>query len=111
MLIPLLTLDGKEADRQKMIGLALQDRAPKMYQDLKSQGHLQQFLENHDEQMMESYENAKTKEWEKICHPKNPNLNRVPELDAAAHQIWEETLATWLDFKDPDESSTIGSNP
>jgi hypothetical protein len=110
MPLPLLTLSGKEKDRQKMIESALHDLAPKTYQDLKSQGNLQSFVKNHEQAMMESYEDAKQEEFQKILHPKNPNINRAPQLDMAAHRLWEETLATWLDFSDPDESSTIGSS-
>ena len=42
--------------RQKMIRLALQEKAPKMYQELEKAGKLQEFLENHDQAMMEDYD-------------------------------------------------------
>lgn len=108
---PLLAMSGKtrEEARLKMIEAALKEQAPKTYKDLKLRGKLQSFLQNHEQAMMESYDQAATKAREKVLHPSNPNLNRAPQLDAELHRAWEETLATWLEFSDQDDDSTIVS--
>ena len=71
-----LSAESQTQTRLKMIRQALKDKAPLTYSELEASGKLQQFLEDHDAEMMMSYANAK-----------NP--------------AWEETLATFLDFADP----------
>ena len=111
MALPLLTLASRQKDRLSMIETALKDQAPKTYRDLKLRGKLQAFLENHEQAMVESYDQRAIAEREKVLSTRNPNLNRAPELDAALHRVWEETLALWLEFNGQDENTTIGSSP
>jgi len=100
MPVPLLTLEHKKKERLNMIELALKDQAPKMYQDLKQCGQLQNFLRKHEQAMMESYEEAQNAAISRHLRADNPNLNPVPKLDSDLHRAWEETLATWLEFSD-----------
>lgn len=71
-----LSDESQTQNRLKMIRQALKDKAPMTYSELEASGKLQQFLEDHDAEMMMSYANAKT-------------------------PVWEETLAIFLDFADP----------
>ncbi len=102
---PILTLAGRQKERLQMIETALKDQAPKTYRDLKLRGKLQEFLENHENAMMESYDQQAIAEREKALSTRNTNPNPAPELDAALHRVWEETLAAWLEFTDPEGSS------
>jgi len=102
---PILTLAGRQKERLQMIETALKDQAPKTYRDLKLRGKLQEFLENHEQAMMESYDQQAIAEREKVLSTRNTNPNPAPELDAALHRVWEETLAAWLEFTDPEGSS------
>ncbi len=79
-----LTAESETQTRRKMIRQALKEKAPLTYSELEASGKLQQFLEDHDAEMMMSYDNAK-------------------------NRAWEETLATFLEFSDPpsvDETSS-----
>jgi hypothetical protein len=71
-----LTAESETQNRLKVICQALKDKAPLTYSELEASGKLQQFLEDHDAEMMMSHANAK-------------------------NRAWEETLATFLDFTDP----------
>jgi hypothetical protein len=79
-----LAADIQKQNRLKMIRQALKDKAPLTYSELEASGRLKQFLEDHDAEMMISYDKAK-------------------------NRVWEETLVTFLDFIDPpslDETSS-----
>ena len=71
-----LAAESQTHNRLKMIRQALKEKAPLTYSELETSGKLQQFLEDHDAEMMMSYANAK-------------------------NRAWEETLATFLGFTDP----------
>jgi hypothetical protein len=90
-------------DRWKMIGAALKERAPKTYQALKKSGRLQQFIANHDLAMMESYDPMKASLEAMDQVPDGEYLQQVQVGNEAIRQLDEQTLATWLDFSDPDE--------
>ena len=79
-----LTDGSQKQTRLEMIRQALKDKAPMTYKELESTGQLQKFLEAHDAEMMASYNEAK-------------------------NEVWEKTMANFLDFADPpsvDESSS-----
>jgi uncharacterized protein YgiM (DUF1202 family) len=59
-----MTDDSQKQNRLEMIRQALKEKAPKMYEELESSGQLQQFLEAHEAEMMDSYNKAKAKAWE-----------------------------------------------
>ena len=79
-----LTDGSQKQTRLEMIRQAFEDKAPMTYKELESTGQLQKFLEAHDAEMMASYNEAK-------------------------NEVWEKTMANFLDFADPpsmDESSS-----
>jgi hypothetical protein len=97
-------LSPQPSTRQKMIRLALQEKAPRTYQELEKSGKLQKFLEDHDEAMMESYylDNRASDAMDRI--PDDQYERKIQEANAVQARVDEETLATWLDFSDPPES-------
>lgn len=107
---PLLTLGGKQKARIQMIESALKDQAPKAYQDMKLKGQLQEFLQNHEQAMMESYDQERTEAMMKVLSTNNKNPYPARELDTVLHQLWEETLAVWLEFSDGTGNTTTESS-
>jgi len=105
---PLLTQPHKAKDRQKMIEQALKDQAPQSYRELKKAGKLQEFLKDHEEALMESYDQAASELHSRVSGPQGPAkddyLEAVRQLTMGENQLWEETLANWLEFSDLPES-------
>ena len=101
--MPILAAPQKQPQRLKMIEQAMKDQAPKMYAQMKESGRLQAFLENYDDQMMESYEEATTEVTTNAIGPKGPKdyMETVQQITMGNNRAWEETLATWLEFQDP----------
>ena len=62
----------KQPQRLQMIEQALKDKAPQQYQQMKRSGHLSHFLKNHEEQMMESYDQAASELLTQVSGPKGP---------------------------------------
>jgi len=92
----------------KMIEQALKDKAPKTYQELKQAGKLKQFVEDQEEQMMESYSRAWTEVTTKTAMSKEQNpLKKVQMQTMGESRAWEETLATFLEFSDPKPEATM----
>ncbi len=79
-----LTVESQKQKRIETIKQALQEKAPTMYEELESSGQLQIFLEGHDKEMMDSFNEAKNK-------------------------LWEDTLEKFLSFAD--ESYNESSSP
>ena len=105
--MPILAQLGKKPARLKMIEQALQDKNPPMYQQLKKSGKLQEFLDNQEEGMMESYEEASAEEEHQILR-KNPPpgyQETVQQLNMAQNECWHEAMQNWLEFP------TTESNP
>ena len=100
-----LRIESQTGNRQKMIEQALKDKAPKTYRQLKSAGKLQDFVKDQDEQMMESYHSG---EVEAIMHLPEPKdyLENLQNQVRAKSRLWEETLATYLEFSDPEEEES-----
>jgi len=73
--------DSKKQERLELIRKALQEKAPRTYTGLEESGGLEKFLEAHDAQMMKSFQ-------------------------AATDKAWEETIASFLDFFDPNYDET-----
>lgn len=76
-----MTDDSKKQERLEMIRKVLQEKAPKNYTGLEESGGLEKFLEAHDAEMMKSFRSARDK-------------------------AWEETIASFLDFFDPNYDET-----
>ncbi|OPY60153.1 MAG: hypothetical protein A4E57_04540 [Syntrophorhabdaceae bacterium PtaU1.Bin034] len=99
----LLAMPGKEKQRMKMIEQALKDQAPRKYRELKKSNKLQEFLEDYEQQMIESYNEAESELSSQVIGPKGPEdyMERAQALEMGMKRIWEETLETWLEFNDP----------
>jgi hypothetical protein len=96
----MLLLDRKK--RLKMIQKALQAQAPKTYRGLLAAGKLKSFLEDYEEQMMQSFHQDE-EERDQAIDLKGENtdgLQRIREYNRAESEAWEQTLATWLEFND-----------
>ncbi len=76
-----ITDDSKKQERLELIRKALHEKAPNTYAGLEESGGLEKFLEAHDAEMIKSFQAAKDK-------------------------AWEETLASFLDFFDPNYDET-----
>jgi hypothetical protein len=102
---PLLTLPGGryEAQRLKMIEQALKDKAPSLYRSLKQQNLLQSFVKEREQQLMESYLEGE-RELTTSARPSKDPLEDYRNLESNLHRLWEESLATWLEF--PEEQTT-----
>jgi hypothetical protein len=96
-------LSPQPSVRQKMIELALKEKAPKTYLQLKMQGKLKEFLQNHDEAMMEDYDPIGVASEVMDQIPEDEYQRKIQEGYAALARLDEQTLATWLDFSDPPE--------
>ena len=105
---PLLTMPHKQAQRLQMIEQALKDLNPQMYRELKQAGRLKAFLESQEQQMMESYDQAVTELQFQVSGPKGPKgyMETVQALEMGTRRIWEETLATFLEFGSPEDQIT-----
>jgi hypothetical protein len=90
--------------RLKMIEGALEAKAPRTYRQLKMQGKakLEQFLKDHDEAMMESYNPEEVIiQAQKAGQEAKDGLKTIRDVNAALNRYTEEVLATWLEFNDP----------
>jgi len=69
-----------------MIETALKDRAPKTYRELKLRGKLQEFLQNHEQAMMESYDQERIRAMETVGNPteKKPVSGKRPRRGASS---------------------------
>ena len=81
-----------------MIEAALQEKAPKLYRELKKEKKLQTFLKEREALMMESYDQA----WEAgMNQPEEKDyLKRIQQITEMERRAWEETMETYLDFSD-----------
>lgn len=55
---PLMTQTYKSPERMKMIGIVLKEKEPRMYENLKRDGDLQDYLKGLDDLLMEMYDEA-----------------------------------------------------
>jgi hypothetical protein len=97
----MLMLPFSQEKRLTMIEGALQEKAPRMYRQLKMQGKLHQFLMNQDEAMMESYNPEMViLQAQKAGQEAKDGLKTIRDVNAALNRYTEEVLATWLEFSD-----------
>ena len=87
--------------RQEMIRRALEEKAPKTYQELERSGKLQKFLVDHDWAMMEDYDPMSAACEAVDQEDPDDYLKQIQAGYRAISQLDEQTLATWLDFSDP----------
>jgi hypothetical protein len=66
------------------------------------QGKLDEFIEEHDWAMMESYDPGETiLQAQKAEQEAKAGLKTLRDVNAALSRLTEETLTTWLEFSDP----------
>jgi hypothetical protein len=84
-----------------MIEDALEAKAPRTYRQLKMQGKLDEFLKDHDQAMMESYNPDEViLQAQRAGQNAKDGLKTIRDVNAALSRHTEETLATWLEFSD-----------
>jgi hypothetical protein len=76
-----LANDNQKEKRMEIMRKAMKEKAPLTYAGLEESGGLEKYLEAHDAEMMKNFQAAKDK-------------------------AWEETLASSLDFFDPNYDET-----
>jgi hypothetical protein len=106
--MPLLAMPQKQKERRQMIEQALKDKAPKTYRELNQAGKLKEFVANQEEQMMESYQRAWSEVTTETAMSKVSNpMERLQAQTMGESRVWEETLATFLEFADPEPEMTM----
>jgi hypothetical protein len=99
---PLLTMPQKEKDRFEMIEAAIKYLAPKTYRQIKKAGKLQAFVQQRESDMMESYHQAEDEMRFRWAQKVEPDfLKHVQDYETRTRELWEQTMATWLEFSDP----------
>ena len=97
--------------RRKIISDAMQEKAPKMYAELKASGKLLAFLKEQDKQMCLEYLDLQRTSTERLLSEKKsaqtPYLQTVQELNQAMSANTEQAIADWTDFADPETSEPI----
>lgn len=108
---PLLTMPHKQPQRLQMIEQALKDKNPQMYRELSQAGSLSQFVKDLEQQMMESYDQAVNELQNQVNGPKGPKgyTEAVQKMEMGLNQIWETTLATFLEFESPEDQTTASA--
>ncbi len=89
--------------RRKMIEQALKDQAPQTYRELKQAKALEEFLEERDAMMMDTFDRIESELTDNLSQEiQNDYLRHLQALTSAQNRAWEETMATWLEFSDPE---------
>jgi hypothetical protein len=102
-----LALDYKRPQRLEMIRDALQEKAPKLYRQLKRTKKLEEFVAERERAIMENYDEGETKLAEKLAlADKTDPLKVIQEHNMADYLLWKDILETWLEFP---EEETIES--
>jgi hypothetical protein len=103
MLIP------QQGQRIKMLGQALKDKAPRLYRELKAEKQLMPFLIDREQQMMDAYHDAmfnvveKWKRENQYLLRQGKGLEFLQKHRQLIGKVTEETLATFLEFSDPEK--------
>lgn len=111
--MPHLTDTIQTKYRLQMIEQAIKDQAPQMYRELKQSARLTAFVQERNDLMMDTFDTL-VFELSKVPSGMNPTyLEQVQRLTSARNRAWEETMATWLEFSDPQPESepTMSSPP
>ena len=96
-----LTLEGREKERRKMIREALQEKNPQLFRQLRKSAQLEEFVRDREKEMMLAYSEGWNKALYQQIDEKNAKenpLEQVKEFEASLRSLWEETLATYLEF-------------
>ena len=87
-----------QKNRIQIIEQAFKNKAPRTYNVLKASGNLKQFLESHEESMMDSFSKAYSEASIRILQKNMDPENTVQSLRIASKEVWRHTLLTWLVF-------------
>lgn len=98
-----LTLEGENRAKQRrqMIRDALQEKNPQLFRELKKANQLKEFVENREQEIMLTYNEGWNQVIDHHAQEKNAKDNPIEqakEIDASLRSLWEETLATYLEF-------------
>jgi hypothetical protein len=102
---PQLTRRGEsfKAERRKMIEQAMEWKAPKMYNELKKTGELQEVLALKEEAMMDEYRTVERQILEASYEEKNALADPIKhnqKIEMELRRAWEITMADHLEFYD-----------
>ena len=100
-----ITCEGlqHEKERRDMVRDALQEKAPKLYRQLKKSKKLEKFVADLEKELMSAFREERRRVMQHQLNEKNAKSDwaeQVGEIEAQLGQAWEETLATFLEFSD-----------
>ena len=95
--------------RIHMIEQAFKKKAPRTYSVLKASGNLKQFLESHEESMMDSFSKAYCEASITILQKNMEAEETIQFLRTASIEVWRNTLATWLKFNYPMAETNVAN--
>jgi hypothetical protein len=105
-----MRMPKREEDRYYMIREALKAKAPKTYRQLVKAGKLEQFVKERDDLMMEGYGSREMQVFyaamNQAYRENKEYLEAQQESEAALSRLCEETLATYLEFQDPETTES-----
>ncbi|PKN64128.1 MAG: hypothetical protein CVU57_16265 [Deltaproteobacteria bacterium HGW-Deltaproteobacteria-15] len=98
-----LTLEGENRAKQRrqMIKDALQEKNPQLFRQLRKSARLEEFVRDREKEMMLAYSEGWNKALYHHIEEKNAKenpLEQVKEFEASLRSLWEEILATYLEF-------------
>ena len=94
---PLMTQTYKSPERMKMIGIVLKEKEPRMYENLKRDGDLQDYLKGLDDLLMERYDEATEGVLDDLDkdRPEDP-IKYAQKLEMMYATAWEKVLHDFL---------------
>ncbi len=92
-----------QTQRLQMLEQALKDKAPQTYLKLEAEGKLQAFLEKREGEVMESYYRAYGEVYYQILQENSDKDKMALALAMARTQKMNDVIATWTEFKDPED--------
>ena len=100
----MLAAPHKRKECLHMTRQAMKDQAPKMYRQLKEAKKLKESPNDHEEQMIQSYLDARHEAQAPLYGKDEPKdfLTKVQKLTEAENRAWSDTLEMYLSFSDPE---------
>ena len=96
---PLMTQTYKSPERMKMIGIVLKEKEPRMYENLKRDGDLQDYLKGLDDLLMERYDEEENSIMSEMVKEKNSLRNPIEwsqKVEMMWATAWEKILHDFL---------------
>ncbi|HSW63795.1 MAG TPA: hypothetical protein VLH56_10895 [Dissulfurispiraceae bacterium] len=97
-----MLLPNTEEKRQKMIEIAMQEKAPKMYRQMKKSGQLKAYLEDMEKEMSMTVEDQWVQAKREIDREGDKGIERLWEMERRRSQIHEMAMATYTEFQEED---------